>query len=129
MSGSTSPPTGQLKDGTSVRMRTSVNGRDPYGGGEDDGTDISPNFDGEGVVEGRIEVKLSGETAWGTINFNGNYNNEGWGDTDALVACREIGIELGYATVSGTALTNRNTQTGAVKYGGHMWAAQEARRR
>ncbi|GMI18400.1 hypothetical protein TrLO_g15670 [Triparma laevis f. longispina] len=76
-------PTGQLQDGTSVRIRASVNGRgvngrDPSfgGGGEDDGTDISPTFDSEGVVKGRIEVKPSGETAWGTID------EDGWDDTD-----------------------------------------------
>ncbi|GMH73220.1 hypothetical protein TL16_g06123 [Triparma laevis f. inornata] len=105
-------PTGQLQDGTSVRIRTSVNGRYPGTGGEDDGTDISPTFDIEGVVRGRIEVKPSGETAWGTI-----YGDYRWDDTDALVACREIGNELGYATVSGTELRYGNTPDGS----GEIW--------
>ena len=45
----TTPPTGQLQDASSVRIR--------------DASNNSPTFDSEGVVSGRIEVKPSGETA------------------------------------------------------------------
>ena len=90
-------PTGQLQDASSVRIR--------------DASNNSPTFDSEGVVSGRIEVKPSGETAWGTIWYNS------WDDVDALVACREIGNELGYATISGTALTWDNTPEGS----GEVW--------
>ncbi|GMH86623.1 hypothetical protein TrST_g13909 [Triparma strigata] len=95
LSGSTSPPTGQLQDASSVRIR--------------DASNKSPTFDSEGVVSGRIEVKPSGETAWGTIRY---YI---WDDVDALVACREIGNELGYATISGTALYYYDTPDGSGK--------------
>lgn len=102
----TEPATGQLQDGTSIRIRTRVKTECDVvcddGGvtsdclncvstcfesrldnligvcdcAEDDGTDIRPTFDSEGVVNGRIEVKPSGETAWGTI-----YGNSGWVST------------------------------------------------
>ena len=90
-------PTGQLQDASSVRIR--------------DASNNSPTFDSEGVVSGRIEVKPSGETAWGTIFLNW------WDDVDALVACREIGNELDYATISGTALSYVNTPDGS----GEIW--------
>ena len=90
-------PTGQLQDAASIRIRDSSN--------------ISPTFTSEGVVSGRIEVKPSGQTVWGTIL------NDSWGDTDALVACREIGNELGYATISGTALSYSNAPDGS----GEVW--------
>ncbi|GMH54097.1 hypothetical protein TrRE_jg11604, partial [Triparma retinervis] len=99
-------PTGQLQDASSVRIRNSSNN--------------SPTFDGEGVVSGRIEVKPSGETAWGTIYDDPNplflalYS---WDDVDALVACREIGSEIGYTTISGTALSRGNTTDGS----GEQW--------
>lgn len=105
LSGPTSSPTGQLQDGTSVRTRASVNGADQ--GADDNGTDISPTFDSDGIVEGRIEFKPSGETAWTTIMGNG------WGDEDALVACREIGNELGYTTVSGVEVNIDETPDGS----------------
>ncbi|GMH48501.1 hypothetical protein TrLO_g4554 [Triparma laevis f. longispina] len=107
-------PTSQLQDGTSVRIRVSVNGRDLNcndGTCEDDGTDISPTFDSEGVVEGRVEVKPSGETAWGAIHY------WWWGDADALVACRQLGNKLGYATFSGTHLIYSNT----LERSGEIW--------
>ena len=97
MSGPTSPVSGQLPDAASIRIRDSSN--------------ISPTFTSEGVVSGRIEVKPSGQTVWGTIL------NDSWGDTDALVACREIGNELGYATISGTALYKSDTPDGS----GEIW--------
>ena len=86
-------PTGQLQDASSVRIR--------------DASNNSPTFGSEGVVSGRIEVIPSGETAWGTIQAS--Y----WDDVDALVACREIGNELGYAIISGAALSYGNTPDGS----------------
>ncbi|GMH93208.1 hypothetical protein TrVE_jg9577 [Triparma verrucosa] len=91
-------PSGQLQDASSVRIRDTSNN--------------SPTFDSEGVASGRIEVKPSGETAWGTIDGNSN-----WDSRDALVACREIGNELGYATVSGTPLGRDDTADGS----GEIW--------
>ncbi|GMH92953.1 hypothetical protein TL16_g12498 [Triparma laevis f. inornata] len=88
-SGGPSAPTGQLHDSTGVRIR--------------DGSDSSPTFTSEGVVSGRIEVLPAGEAVWGTIR------DVGWDDTDALVACKQIGNELGFETISGTALTYGDT--------------------
>ncbi|GMH89491.1 hypothetical protein TL16_g11473 [Triparma laevis f. inornata] len=90
----TSPVNGQLQDVTSIRLRDSSNN--------------SPTFDGEGVVSGRVEVKPPGKSAWGTI-----HGQTLWDDTDAIVACRQIGNEFGYATVSGTALSYGSTPDGS----------------
>lgn len=57
MSGPTSPPTGQLQDAMSVRLRTSSQLLDQNV--DDFGTDYSDTFDSEGFVWGRIEVKPS----------------------------------------------------------------------
>lgn len=92
--------TGQLQDGTNIRIR--------------DDSNNSPTFNSEGVASGKVEVKPSGKTAWGTIG------DIGWGDTDALVACRENGNELGYDTVSGTELIYENTPDGS---GEQLWNA------
>ncbi|GMI09728.1 hypothetical protein TrLO_g5311 [Triparma laevis f. longispina] len=94
-------PTGQLQDTSRVRIR--------------DDTNNSPTFDSEGVVSGRIEVKPSGETSWGTIiDWDGK-----WDNFDAQVACHEIANELGYAIfdpLSGgsfSALSFDNTPVGS----------------
>lgn len=116
MSSPTSPATGQPQDATRIRIRTR--------GDEGDGTDVSPTFDSEGGVSGRIEVKPVGENAWGTIEKGGwvqcavsaceDSDDEYFrNNMDALVACREIGNELGYTTISGTALSSENTPDGS----------------
>ncbi|GMH54864.1 hypothetical protein TL16_g01770 [Triparma laevis f. inornata] len=64
-------------------------------------------FDSEGVVSGRIEVKWEG--VWGTIY------KWGWDDLDAKVGCRQLGNELGYITISGTALDADDTPDGSGK--------------
>ncbi|GMH94044.1 hypothetical protein TrST_g4059 [Triparma strigata] len=99
-------PTGQLQDASSVRIRDSSNN--------------SPTFDSDGVVSGRIEVKPSGETNWGTIH---GFVVSDWTTDNALVACREIGNELGYATivsVSTTALDRDSAPAGS----GEIWWQQ-----
>ena len=74
----TTPTPGEaLPDAAHIRIRDNKNRQ--------------PTFSSEGVVKGRIEVKPSGETVWGTIN-----GWQEWDEYDAQVACREIGKELGY---------------------------------
>ena len=89
------PATGQLKDGTSVRIRNS--------------SDFSPIFDSEGVVSGRAEVYHNGQ--WGTIC------SDKFASNDALVFCRQLGSELGYSLISGTVVSSSNTPVGS----GQIW--------
>ena len=98
MSAPTVSPTGQLQDRTIGRIRDSDNN--------------SPSFDVFGVVSGRIEYKPSWKTSWGTIRYND------FEDDEALVSCREIGNELGYATVSGTVIDHYGTTS----VSGEIWS-------
>ena len=93
----TTVPSGQISDASRLRIR--------------DSSGNSPMFTSGGVVSGRIEIKPSGGTQWGTIQkFN-------WDNNDALVACREIGNELGYKVTSGTELYSSSTPDGS----GEIW--------
>lgn len=97
-SGQMSIATGRLQDGTGARIR--------------DSDDNSPTFEIEGVVRGRLEVKPSGKTIWGTISGT-TISGGNWDDNDALVACRQIAEETGYFLVDGTAVSEDNAPTGS----------------
>ncbi|GMH71325.1 hypothetical protein TL16_g05623 [Triparma laevis f. inornata] len=61
---------------------------------------VTPIFDHEETVEGRIEVKGT-DGGWGTIRAT---NANPWDNTNAMVACREIAVANGYFYISGSAI-------------------------
>ena len=61
---------------------------------------ITPIFDHEETVEGRIEVKGT-DGGWGTIRAT---NANPWDNTNAMVACKEIAVANGYFYISGSAI-------------------------
>jgi len=58
----------------------------------------TPTFDALGIVKGRIELNNGGN--WGTIRLSAS-TEHAFGDSEALVACRQLGDELDYTTISG----------------------------
>ncbi|GMH82895.1 hypothetical protein TL16_g09417 [Triparma laevis f. inornata] len=80
--GKASQSIGQLSDGSHVRLRDNHN--------------EAPSFV-YGSVTGRLEVIPEGETKWGTIA------RDGWDDENALVACRQLGAEVGLILFNNTA--------------------------
>ncbi|GMH96045.1 hypothetical protein TL16_g13267, partial [Triparma laevis f. inornata] len=73
-------PTGQLAAGTSIRLNV---GTSSFEG---------PSFDDQGQVTGRLEYKLFG---WGTVGDK-DTNTYRFGEKEAQVACRQLGLETGY---------------------------------
>ncbi|GMI02512.1 hypothetical protein TrST_g6280, partial [Triparma strigata] len=93
----TTPPTGQLQDASSVRIRDAFNN--------------SPTFDSEGVVSGRAEVYHDGQ--WGTIaTFEGDTSDN---TEDAAILCRQLATELGFSPLSSGRLSWSSTPSGSGK--------------
>ena len=74
-------PIEQLTEGTSIRLNV--------------GTSffVGPSFDDQGQVTGRLEYKVLG--VWGTVGDK-DTNTHRFGEKEAQVACRQLGLETGY---------------------------------
>mmetsp|Transcript_13232 Transcript_13232/g.26998 ORF Transcript_13232/g.26998 Transcript_13232/m.26998 type:complete len:1771 (+) Transcript_13232:118-5430(+) len=83
-------PTGQLKATKFNEIRLNL--------GNDTGVIEPPTLNSQGIVEGRLELNVSG--VWGTVRASTDYTYP-FGETEALTACRHVGNELGYVTLSG----------------------------
>jgi hypothetical protein len=93
-------PTGELAEGTTIRLSTGLYSYLP------------PDFDSEGKVEGRLEIKFQPSpdepAQWGVVNEV----ESAWGDEEAQVACRMIAAEQELALVSHEAVSKQNTRNG-----------------
>jgi hypothetical protein len=87
-----------------------------------DNLGASPIFDSDGAVSGRIDVLPDGESQWGGI-----YSHK-WDDVDALVACTELGNQLGYTTRGGVQLGWNDVADAQERiwFGGYECTGEEA---
>ena len=86
--GTTRVPTGQLPESNDGELWLT-----DYSGN-------NPSFDSSGRVSGRI-----------SLDSGGIFDDNSWDNLDALVACRQIARDRGYAQFSGTALYGSATAT------------------
>ena len=92
------PPTGQIAAGASVRLNVGTS------------SFVAPSFDILGQVTGRLEMTLF--SSWGTVGDKPS-NAYRFGEKEALVACRTLGLQTGYAVLlNATFIDSSNTPSG-----------------
>jgi hypothetical protein len=94
----TAPPVGVVPDTTGIRLQTRSG---------------TPSFDSEGQVRGRLEVKVGDE--WATVPDGDGiaWMSSFQSGAEATVACRQLGVELGYTLVSANKVASSNTDDGS----------------
>ena len=92
-------PSGALASGHSMRLSIS------------EGDDFeAPRFEEQGFIEGRLELKYG---RWGTLRESIDYTYP-FTANEAIVACRQLGRELGFTTISAEAIPYYETPDGTV---------------
>jgi hypothetical protein len=102
-------PSGVVPDTTGIRLQTASG---------------TPSFDSEGQVQGRLEVKVGDD--WVTLMDGHGESFSGSGDDEAMVACRQLGNELGYTLVSASKVSADDTDDGSGKTYQVICAGEEA---
>jgi hypothetical protein len=88
-------PSGVVPDTSSIRLQTASG---------------TPSFDFEGQVQGRLEVKVGDD--WVTIcDTYGGFT--GSAEDEVMVACQQLGDELGYMLVSASKVGREDTDNGS----------------
>jgi hypothetical protein len=83
-------PTGPLQATSTIRLQTASG---------------APSFDSSGTVEGRLEIFIAGD--WASVCETEGFT--GSGEAESAVACRQLGNELGYTSVSASKVGREDT--------------------